>query len=173
MPDYRVIARVVKAHGKKGEVVTVPVHGLPSLMHEGLSVCVVPPRLKGPRWHKVLSCVSDVRGQRIALDGASDLGAAEALVGRSLLVSVDDLPDNFAFMDLDALIGRRVEDPGYGDLGEIEEILTGPANDVWVVRRASAGEILLPVIPDVVPEIPSSGSIEVHVPKGTILEEGD
>lgn len=49
MPDYRVIARVVKAHGKKGEVVTVPVHGLPSLMHEGLSVCVVPPRLKGPR----------------------------------------------------------------------------------------------------------------------------
>lgn len=173
MPDYRVIARVVKAHGKRGEVVTVPVHGLPSLMHEGLSVCVVPPRLKGPRWHKVLSCASDGRGQRIALDGVSDLGAAEALVGRSLLVSVDDLPDNFAFMDLDALIGRRVEDPGYGDLGEIEEILTGPANDVWVVRGTSAGEILLPVIPDVVSEIPSSGSIEVHVPKGMIPEEGD
>ena len=76
-------------------------------------------------------------------------------------------------MDLDALIGRRVEDPGYGDLGEIEEILTGPANDVWVVRGTSAGEILLPVIPDVVSEIPPSGSIEVHVPKGTIPEEGD
>ena len=80
--ELRAIATVSKTHGKKGEVVTVPVHGLPSLMHEGLSVCVVPPRLKGPRWHKVLSCASDGRGQRIALDGVSDLGAAEALVGR-------------------------------------------------------------------------------------------
>ncbi|MGN0070441.1 MAG: ribosome maturation factor RimM [Atopobiaceae bacterium] len=173
MPDYRVIARVAKAHGKKGEVVTVPVHGLPSLMHEGLSVCVVPPRLKGPRWHRVLSCTSDGRGQRIALDGVADLGAAEALVGRSLLVSVEDLPDDFAYMDLDRLIGRHVEDPAYGDLGEIEEILQGPANDVWVIRGSEAGEILLPVIDAVVPSIPSAGSIEVHVPKGTIPEEGD
>lgn len=171
MPDYRVIARVAKAHGKKGEVVTVPVHGLPCLMHEGLSVCIVPPRLKGPRWHTIMSCASDGRGQRIALDGIEDLGAAEALVGRSLLVSVEDLPENFAFMDLDALIGRHAEDPRYGDIGEIEEILTGPANDVWVIRGSSYGEILLPVIPDVVSEIAPVGAIEVHVPNGTIPEE--
>lgn len=173
MPDYRVIARVVKAHGKKGEVVTVPVHGLPLLMHEGLSVCVVPPRLKGPRWHTVLAAESDRRGQRIQLSGVSTLGAAEALVGRSLLANMQDLPGDIALHDREALVGREAEDARLGAIGTIEEILAGPANDVWVVRGEAFGEVLLPVIPDVVDTVPPTGPIPVHVPKGAIDEEGD
>ncbi len=167
MPDYRVIARVVKAHGKKGEVVTVPVHGLPSLMHAGLSVCIVPPRLNGPRWRKVESVGSDSRGELVKLSGIDDLNAADALVDRFLLVKAEDLPADIAFLDREALIGRSVEDEERGSLGEICEVMYGPANDVWVIR-GSYGEVLLPVIPDVVDEIPASGPIMVHAPAGTI-----
>ena len=43
--------------------------------------------------------------------------------------------------------------------------MRGPANDVWVVRGAR-GEILLPVIDDVVSAVPESGPIPVRVPAG-------
>ena len=47
----------------------------------------------------------------------------------------------------------------------IEEILSGPANDVWVVR-GERGELLLPVIEQVVSDVPDEGAIEVRVPAG-------
>ena len=67
--EYRAIARVVKTHGRKGEVVTVPVHGLPSLMRKGLEVAVVPPPLKGPRVRSVASADDGDRGQLVRLAG--------------------------------------------------------------------------------------------------------
>ena len=88
---YRRIARVEKTHGRQGEVVTVPVRGLPSLVREGLTVAVVPPALKGSRWHRVVSCEGDGRsGSLVALSGVSDLTAAESLVGRYLLARESD-----------------------------------------------------------------------------------
>ncbi|WP_417229690.1 ribosome maturation factor RimM [Thermophilibacter sp.] len=163
---YRRIARVEKTHGRQGEVVTVPVRGLPSLVREGLTVAVVPPALKGSRWHRVVSCEGDGRsGSLVALSGVSDLTAAESLVGRYLLVRESDLPDDLALHDAARLVGRTVRDVATGEEGVIEEILSGPANDVWVVR-GERGELLLPVIEQVVSDVPDEGAIEVRVPAG-------
>lgn len=163
---FRAIARVEKTHGRRGEVVTVSVHGLPSLVREGLEVVAVPPELRGPRSHVVLSCATDDRaGALVSLSGVSDLRAAEALVGKTLLAREADLPADLALHDAERLVGREVVSAGEGDAGTIAEVLRGPANDVWVVR-GERGEILLPVIDEVVSEAPETGPITVRVPAG-------
>ena len=171
MPErYRRIARVQKAHGRSGEVVTVPVHGLPPLVRVGLDVAVVPPPLRGPRWHTVRSCSADGRsGALVALSGVDTIEAAERLVGRELLARVADLPDDLALHDADRLVGRTVTDELTGESGRLCEVMRGPANDVWVVR-GERGELLLPVVADVVDEVPDEGPIPVRVPAGLSWE---
>ena len=163
---FRVIARVQKAHGRKGEVVTVPVHGLPSLMREGLEVAVVPPPLRGDRWHTVLSAFDDDRtGSLVLLSDVSSIADAEELVGSHLLARGADLPGDLALHDPERLVGRLVRDERDGSCGVIEEVMVGPANDVWVMR-GERGELLVPVVDEVVSEVPSDGEILVCPPQG-------
>ena len=159
---YRCIARVQKSHGKRGEVVAVPVHGLPAVLAEGLDVCVVPPRLKGDRWFTVESCFDDDReGSLIALSGVDDIGSAKELVGRYLLAREADLPEDLDLHDVDRLIGREVEDASVGLRGQIREVMRGVANDVWVID-ADGEEVLLPVVEHVVAAVPEDGPIPVN-----------
>ena len=165
---YRSIARVEKSHGRKGEVVTVPVHGLPSLVRTGLEVACVPPDLRGSRWHTVESVAFDDRaGALVRLSGVATLDAAEALVGKTLLARVSDLPSDLALHDPERLVGRTVTDVALGELGTISEVMCGPANDVWVIE-GPFGEVLVPVVDVVVSEVPDEGPIEVRVPTGLV-----
>ncbi len=159
--SYRCIARVEKPHGKYGEVVTVPVHGLPAVLSEGMRVCIVPPRLKGDRWHEVESCYEDGRsGQLVAFSGVESIGDAEELRGRYILAAESELPEDIDLHDVDILMGRDVEDVNEGLLGQISEVMVTPANDVWVVD-GEGGEVLLPVIEQVVRSVPEEGPIVV------------
>lgn len=169
---FRAIARVEKTHGRRGEVVTVAVHGLPSLVREGLEVAVVPPPLRGSRWHTVLTCSrAGGSGELVSLSGVGSLEAASRLVGATLLARESDLPDDLALRDAGRLVGREVRVEGTGDGGVIAEVMRGPANDVWVVR-GERGELLLPVIGEVVSEVPAQGPIAVRVPAGLDWEAG-
>lgn len=168
---------MVKAHGRNGEVVTVSVHGLPPLMREGLRLAVVPPPLKDDRWHTVIS-VDDGwgTGQLIGLSGVRDIAAAQALVGKLLLARSDDLPEDIALHDIDALMGREVYDEAHELPGTIEEILVGPANDVWSVvlrdeRRGVCETYLIPVIDEVVREVPPTGAVRIRIPEGLECDE--
>jgi 16S rRNA processing protein RimM len=167
---YRSIARIQKTHGRNGEVVAVPTHGLPLLLHEGLEVAIVPPALKGPRRHRVGRCVDAPGGQLVTFEDVRSLGDADALVGKTVLARVADLPTDLALRDVDALIGRDVFDERYGNLGSISEVLRGPAQDVWVIS-GRYGEVLVPVVDAVVREFPPTGSICVDLPRGLVDEE--
>lgn len=154
----------------RGEVVTVPVDGLPPVLSEGLRVAVVPPALKGSRWHEVLDVESSEAGQLVALSGVDDLGAAKAIAGRWLLAAEADLPADLSLHDAAHLCGREVVDARLGSLGTIEEVLRGPAQDVWVVR-GERGETLLPAVEAYVDELDDEGPIRVTCPRG--LAPGD
>ena len=98
------------------------------------------------RWHTVTSVQEDDRlGQLVALSGVDSLDDSELLVGRYLLASVDELPDDLDLHDPDRLVGREVVDAATGATGAIAEVMRCPANDVWVVR-GPLGEVLLPVV---------------------------
>ena len=167
---YRAIARVAKTHGKKGEVVTVPVHGLPLVLDVGMDVYPVPPALKGPRGYRVSSCVDGETGQLVSLTGVWSIDAASKLVGKTLLVPESQLPSSFALHDVERLVGREVEDVSRGTLGTIDEIMQGVANDVWVVR-GPLGEVLVPVVDEMVLSVEEGSPVKVDLPRG--LVEGE
>ena len=152
---------------------TVPVHGLPPLLREGLVVVVVPPPLKETRWHEVLSVTDDGRqGSLVLLSGCTGIADAEAVCGCTLLARVDDLPDDYLLHDADALIGREVCDATHGSLGVINEVLMGAAQDVWVIE-GPYGEVMLPVVSEFIDEVPQEGTIRVSVPDGTLQTKGE
>ncbi len=47
-------------------------------------------------------------------------------------------------------VGLAVIDEERGDLGCVEDVIVTGANDVWVIRGERYGEVLVPVIDDVV-----------------------
>ena len=146
-------------------------------MREGLRVAVVPPPLKEDRWHTVEAADEGTSaGQLVALSGVHDIAAAQELVGKRLLARVADLPADVALHDVDALIGRAVVDVEGGRAGTIEEIYVGPANDVWSIELLDAARgvvetYLIPVIPEVVDDVPQEGAILIRIPNGLEPDE--
>ena len=135
-------------------------------MRAGLDVCVVPPRLKGPRWRRVTAAgepLDGTGGQLVSLSGVGGLAASSELVGRTLLARVGDLPADLALHDAGALVGRAVVTPD-GQSGTISEVMRGPAQDVWVVEGLPQGEALVPVVPAFEDGVPEEGPITVRLP---------
>lgn len=165
---WRAIAQIVKTHGKRGEVVTVPVHSLPSLIAEGMTVVPVPPALKGPREFSVVSVESDDReGSLVTFEDVTTISDAEELVGKTLLVEEDCLPENFGLVNVSLLVGREVRDTEHGSLGEISEVLVGPTQNVWVIE-GPFGQVLMPAVDEFIKEAPAEGSITVSIPQGLL-----
>lgn len=165
---WRAIAQIVKTHGKRGEVVTVPVHSLPSLIAEGMMVVPVPPALKGLRKFSVISVESDDReGSLVTFEGVATISDAEELVGKTLLVEEDCLPENFSLVNASLLIGREVIDVEHGSLGEITEVLVGPTQNVWVID-GSFGQVMMPAVDEFIVEAPVEGPITVSIPQGLL-----
>jgi 16S rRNA processing protein RimM len=96
---------------------------------------------------------------RIVLEQVDGVEAAEQLRGAALMVAVADLPPagpgEFYYYQV---IGCEVVTTLGRRLGVIEEAFSAGANDVWVVRGGS-GEILVPVIEDVVKAMDLEGRI--------------
>ena len=143
--QYKNIARVVKPHGRKGEVLAQPLRGLPSVLTPGMRVALTPPALKRDRFCTVVSVTDTGDGDLVSFEGIDDLTAADT-----------------------DLMGREVVDERFGSLGTIVEIMSTPANDVWVVEGDRYGEVLIPVIEQVVLDLPDQGTISVHVMDGLI-----
>jgi len=107
-----------------------------------------------PRRYRIVSAAPLRPGTfRIVLDGVSDISAAEALRGATLMVAESDLapprPGEFYYFQV---LGMEVRLAGGDVLGTIEDVFFTGANDVWVVRNGQS-EVLIPVIEDVVKAI--------------------
>lgn len=147
---------------------TVPVHSLPSLIAEGMTVVPVPPALKGSRKLSVISVESDDReGSLVTFEAVATISDAEELVGKTLLVEEDCLPENFALVNASLLVGREVIDVEHGSLGEITEVLVGPTQNVWVIE-GSFGQVMMPAVDEFIVEAPVEGPITVSIPQGLL-----
>lgn len=159
---------MVKTHGKVGEVVAVSAYGLLGFLGEKTKVCVVPPALKGSRWHEIEAISGDEHGWLVKLSGIDDLDAASQLVGKTLLVPIDQLPEGFHLHDVERLLGREVQDRFGHRLGTIQEILQGPVQDVWQIQ-GDFGQIMVPVVDEFVISVPKDDTqpCVVELPAGT------
>ena len=156
----------------KGEVVVVALRGLPFLLEEGMRVALTPPALRRERVSTVERVQADADGATglVRFSCAHNLDEASGLAGCYVLAKADDFDLDPLIAAVDDLIDRAVTDPRVGELGTITEVICGPANDAWTIE-GPFGEIVIPVIPDVVAEIPGEGPIEVRVPGGVLPAE--
>lgn len=145
-----------------------PLRGLPLLLVEGMRVSLTPPALKRERFSTVRSISEAPDGARILFSCSRTLDDAEGLTGCYVLALESDLDLDPFDVAYDDLIGREVVDERHGSLGTIQSIMETPANDVWVVDGSDHGEVLIPVIEDVLCEIPHEGPIAVCIMDGLL-----
>jgi 16S rRNA processing protein RimM len=143
------VARVVGAHGLRGELVCSLLTDFPERFKTTEEVLVgQPPEPRRVERHRL------ERGRVILkLAAIDDRSAAEALRGGLVEVPLEQavkLPAGSYYWH--EIVGLRVEDRQGRLLGQVAEVLPTGSNDVYVVR-STEGELLLPAIKDVVLDI--------------------
>ena len=134
------IGRIVKAHGLSGEV-GVKLHWGQSELVFDLAEAII-----GGKPRVIESVRPTAKGVLVKLEGVDDRTAAEALVGQTVLVPRDLLPEpEPGEYYLSDLIGARVISPA-GEVGEIVEVRVHPSVDTAVVRDADGRTRELPLV---------------------------
>lgn len=153
--EFYQVGKIVNTHGIRGEVKVIATTDFPKQRFKignklyifkenaqtGLEVTV-----KSSRRHKQFIMLK--------FEGYDNISEVEGFKGSDLKVSaeqLEELEDGAYYYH--QIIGLKVKDLAGETLGEIKEIMSPGANDVWVVKRAGKKDLLLPVIDDVVKEV--------------------
>ena len=177
------VAKIVKPQGIKGEVVVVPIHGLPFVLQEGLEVVLTPPELRTPRARRIERIRELNGGWGVRFAGVSSLNDATQLAGKLVLAARADVEDAISEEELFDVVGLEVEDETYGALGSIVDTFETAAHDIWVVE-GPYGEVLIPAVEEFVVAFPEdegeplrvdlpAGLVELNAPKPQEQEDGE
>lgn len=161
---YRRLGRIVKTHGTRGEVSLALRGGLSPTHLEGLEVWIVPPPESGAVAHAITEVRSGPKGPLVRISGIESPADAHDVVGRYLLTRGDE---QSAEEDVEALLGFEVHDATRGYVGTVSDVIHTGANDVLVLTDGPYGEVLVPVIPDVMRDTDAQDRV-LHV----VLLEG-
>ena len=106
----------------------------------------------------------------VKFEGIDSVEEAEKLKNLQIKIDSDEVGEleenEFYFHEI---IGCQVFDENDRNLGEIIDILTPGANDVWVIKGENGKEILIPYIEDVVKKIDiTSKKVNIEVMEGLI-----
>lgn len=105
-----------------------------------------------------LTVIENVRAQKnmviLKLEGADDRNAAEALRGRELYITEDDLPElpegRYYVRDL---IGMSVTEEDGNLLGHVTDVLQNTAQDIFEVESENGKKLLIPKVDQFVLDI--------------------
>jgi len=164
-----VVGRIGRAHGVKGEATIEVRTDDPELRFAPGAVLLTDPPERGP-----LTVRSGrVQGGRLVLSfaGVPDRTAVEQLRNTMLVAEVDpnelpDDPDEYYDHQLEGLTVRSVDGV---ELGVVDQMVHGPAQDLFVIRRPDGGELLLPFIAEFVPEVDLEGGVVLVDPPEGLL----
>ena len=106
----------------------------------------------------------------VKFEGIDSAEEAEKLKNLQIKIDSDEVgkleENEFYFHEI---IGCQVFDENDRNLGEIIDILTPGANDVWVIKGENGKEILIPYIEDVVKKIDiTNKKVNIEVMEGLI-----
>jgi 16S rRNA processing protein RimM len=110
----------------------------------------------------------------IAFDEIVSIEMAEKLQGRELFVTRAQMPtlEEGQYLVRDLVGSQVITDDGQS-FGELTEVLSPGANDVYVVTTKTGKEVLLPAIPDCILEVDiTNKKIIVHILPG-LLDDSD
>ncbi|MBI0294534.1 ribosome maturation factor RimM [Streptomyces sp. PRKS01-29] len=168
-----VVARIGRAHGIKGEVTVEVRTDEPELRLGPGAVLATEPASAGP-----LTIESGrVHSGRLLLrfEGVRDRNAAEALRNTLLIAEVDpeELPEDPEEFYDHQLIDLDVVTVDGAEVGRISEISHLPYHDLLIVKRPDGGEVMIPFVSEVVPEIDLEAQRAVIDPPPGLLDEAE
>lgn len=143
---YLEAGKIVNTHGIAGEVKILPWADGPEFLldFDTLYIDGQPVELKGARVHK--NCVL------AKLAGIDDINQAMKLRDKIVCIDREDVELEEGAFFLADLMGLEVREAETGKvLGTIYDILTPPANNVYVVR-GSEREYMIPAVPEFILE---------------------
>lgn len=150
--------RIVGTHGVRGELKLEPWTDTPDFLLDFDQI-----RLAG-------KCIaveqSRVHKSQILLKlaGIDTVEAAAALRGQIVSINREDAHLEEGAVFIADLIGLPVYDEAHNELGKITEVLTLPANDVYVVKGTH--EYMIPVVKEFVRNIDTASGITIHLVEG-------
>lgn len=163
MKQYLEVGKVTNVHGLMGEVKVQPWADSPEFLCQFKTLYVddahFPMTVQRARVHKNMVIIK--------FEGPTDVPSALSL--RNAILYIDrsdvDLPEGAFF--LADIYGLEVRDAASGEvLGKIADVLTLPANNVYVVR-GGARELMIPAVPQFIAETNiEAGYIRVNMMEG-------
>lgn len=146
--QYLEVGKVTRAHGIMGEVMVQPWADSPEFLCQFKTLYVDdshwPVQVERARVHKNMVILK--------LEGVTDINSALAMRNAILYINRKDvqLPEGSFFIA--DLVGLEARDAKSGQiLGKIEDVMTLPANNVYVVRGGER-EILVPAVDEFIKE---------------------
>ena len=163
LQQYLEVGKVTNIHGLNGEVKVQPWADSPEFLCRFKTLYVDeahwPITVERARVHKNMVIIK--------FEGPTDVPSAMSLRGATLYIDRADakLPQGAFF--LADIYGLEVRDASTGEvLGKIADVLTLPANNVYVVRGGER-ELMIPAVPQFIAETNvDHGFIRVNVMEG-------
>ncbi|RSO30934.1 ribosome maturation factor RimM [Streptomyces sp. WAC 06725] len=166
-----VVARIGRAHGIKGEVTVEVRTDEPELRLAPGAVLATDPPTTGPLTIET----GRVHSGRLLLrfEGVHDRTGAEALRNTLLIAEVDpeEVPEDPEEFYDHQLIDLDVVTTDGTPVGRIAEISHLPYQDLLIVRRPDGGEIMIPFVSEIVPEIDLAEQKAVIDPPVGLLDD--
>lgn len=154
-PVYLAVGLLRRPHGVRGEIMLEIQTDFPERLEVGETFYIgddyLPVTISTRREHN--------KGLLLSFKGIQDRDEIGRFRNQRLYVRLSDWPPlpEGEYYDHE-LIGLTVIEEATGKtLGELKEIITTGANDVYVVESESGSEILLPAIPDVILDVDLAG----------------
>ncbi|BCT76532.1 ribosome maturation factor RimM [Sinomonas cyclohexanicum] len=160
------VARIGKPHGIRGEVTAQVLTDAPEdRFVPGIQFTVEPAShgpltLRSARWNKDILLLSFAE--------VPDRNRAEELRGAKLFVDTEELEDDDEGWYEHELVGLAVRVDGQ-DVGTVAALQTMPVQDLLVVDTPH-GEVLVPFVEEIVPEVDLEGGFVVVVPPPGLFE---
>lgn len=160
------VARIGKPHGIRGEVTAQVLTDAPEdRFVPGIQFTVEPAShgpltLRSARWNKDILLLSFAE--------VPDRNRAEELRGAKLFVDTEELEDDDEGWYEHELVGLAVRVDGQ-DVGTVAALQTMPVQDLLIVDTPH-GEVLVPFVEEIVPEVDLEGGFVVVVPPPGLFE---
>lgn len=163
LQQYLEVGKITNIHGLNGEVKVQPWADSPEFLCRFKTLYVDdahwPIKVERARVHKNMVIMK--------FEGPTDVPSAMSLRGATLYIDRSDvkLPQGAFF--LADLYGLEVKDAATGEaLGKIADVLTLPANNVYVVK-GGARELMIPAVPQFIAETNvEAGFVRVYMMEG-------
>ncbi len=165
--DFLLIGTIATPHGVRGQVRLSAITTRPEHLRRVKTVYLGDKRVA----HTLRRAAEHKPGVLlITLSGVDDRDAAEALRGQEVYIrEADAAPLDEDEYFLHDLPGLTVETTSGERIGVVKEVIETGANDVLVVSRPEGGEVLIPMIRDIVKTLDIPGKRLVFEPMEGLL----